>query len=284
MGVNVMDEFVGRTAVITGGGSGIGRGMAIAFAREGMNIVVADIEAAPAEAVAGEVRALGVRALAVPADVTDLTSVQALAAAAVAEFGTVEVLCNNAGISVGVRGMHARHEDWIWVLGVNLWGVIHGVEAFLPGMLAHGGECHIVNTSSMNGILPSARSAMYSTSKYGVLGLTETLANELQGTNVGISALCPAAVSTRIFDSERNRPPSLTPSDPPPPHTPSARFDISAALDPVEVGELVLLGMRCKQLHIFTDMKVKPLIEAHHARMLAEFDVLAEWEAGRSTG
>ena len=276
-----MDTFEGKTAVVTGGGSGIGRGMALAFAREGMNVVVSDIELEPAQAVASEVEALGVRSLAVKNDVADLESVRALAAASVDAFGSVQVLCNNAGVSVGRRGMHATHEDWQWVLGVNLWGVVHGMEAFLPGMLAQDEPCHIVNTSSMNGIFPSGRSAMYSTSKYGVLGLTETFANELAGTNVGISALCPAGVTTRIMESERNRPAELEPPEPAPAHVPSSTFDLSPSLDPIEVGELVVIGIRRRQLHIFTDMKVRPLIEEHHARMMAEFDVLAEWEASK---
>ena len=277
-----MESFEGKTAVITGGGSGIGRGIGIVFAREGMNVVVADIEQTAAGAVANELREIGVAAIPVRANVAELASVQELAEHAIAEFGTVQVLCNNAGVSIGRRGIHAAHEDWLWVLGVNLWGVVHGVEAFLPGMLAQDEPCHIVNTSSMNGIVPSARSAMYSASKYGVLGLSETLANELAGTNVGISILCPAAVSTRIMESERNRPPELAPSEPPPaPHRPSSTFDISPPLDPVEVGELVVHGIRRGQLHIFTDQKVRALIEARHERMMGEFEHLAEWEAAR---
>ena len=122
---------------------------------------------------------------------------------------------------------------------------------------------------------------MYSTSKYGVLGLTETFRNELAGTNVGISALCPAGVRTRIFESERNRPAALTPTTPPPPHTPSSRFDISEARDPEQVADMVLEGIRRDQLYIFTDMKVRRLVEDHHARMLAEFDHLADWERSR---
>ncbi|OAI42047.1 hypothetical protein AYO38_11800 [bacterium SCGC AG-212-C10] len=279
-----MLEFAGKTAVITGGGSGIGRGMAIAFAREGMNVVVADVELDAAEAVAQEVKALDARSLAVQCDVAGLESVRSLAGRATAEFGSVEVLCNNAGVSIGRRGMYATHEDWQWVMGVNLWGVIHGTEAFLPGMLASGNDCHIVNTSSMNGIVPSARSALYSATKYGVLGLSETLANELAGTKVGISILCPAAVTTRIMESERNRPAGLLAPEPPPvPHAVSSTFDLSPALDPVSVGELVLLGIRRNQLHIFTDQKVRALIEARHQRMLSEFDVLAEWEQSRAS-
>jgi NAD(P)-dependent dehydrogenase (short-subunit alcohol dehydrogenase family) len=275
-----MENFKGKTVVITGAGSGIGRGMAIAFARAGMQIVVSDIERAAVDKVVAEIVAAGGKAAAIATDVASLDSVRSLAAFAERTFGAVDILCNNAGVSVAKRGVDASHEDWTWVMGVNLWGVIHGIEAFLPAMRARKDECYIVNTASMNGIFPSARSAMYSTTKYGMLGLSETLANELAGSNVGISILCPASVATRIFESERNRPAALVPSQSDAvPHVPSSVFDISPPIDPVMVGEMVLNGIRRRQLHIFTDMKVKPIIEARHQRMMAEFDRLAAFEA-----
>ena len=276
-----MQDFDGRTAVITGGGSGIGRGLATVFGRAGMRVVVADIEEPAAVETAGLVRGEGGEAIAVRTDVADFDDVKRLAGLARDEFGDVHVLCNNAGVSHRRRGMDATHEDWVWMLGVNLWGVVHGVEAFLPTMLASGQEGHIVNTSSMNGIVPSAMSAMYSTSKYGVLGLTETLRNELGGTKVGISALCPAGVRTQIFRSERNRPDHLAAPTPPPAHTPSNSFDISEAREPEQVGDMVLEGIRRNQLYIFTDMKIKALVDAHHQRMVEEFANLAEWEQRR---
>jgi len=274
-----MKEFGGKTAVITGSGSGIGRGMAVVLARQGVRIVVSDIEEAAAAATVAAIEAAGGTALAVRTDVASLESVQALAQAARDAFGDVHILCNNAGVSQRRRGTDATHEDWVWMVGVNLWGVIHGIETFLPDMLSSGQECHIVNTSSMNGIFPSGFSAMYSTTKYGILGLTDTLRNELQGTAVGISALCPAGVLTRIMESERNRPASLTPSTPPPPHTPSSKFNLSPAREPEEVGDMVLQGIIQNQLYIFTDMNVRPHIEDHHQRMMEEFDRLAEWES-----
>jgi NAD(P)-dependent dehydrogenase (short-subunit alcohol dehydrogenase family) len=273
-----MQDFNGKTAVITGGGSGIGRGIALVLAREGAKVVVSDVEEPAAKAVADEITAGGGTAIAERTDVADFGSVQSLADRARAEFGDVDVVCNNAGVSHRRRGIDATHEDWVWMLGVNLWGVIHGMEAFLPAMLRSGREGHIVNTSSMNGIVPSALSAMYSTSKYGVLGLTETFRNELVGTNVGISALCPAGVKTRITESERNRPATLAPPTPPPPHTPSSSFDLSPALEPEVVGEMVRDGIRNNQLYIFTDMMIRPLVERHHEQMLADFDRLADWQ------
>jgi NAD(P)-dependent dehydrogenase (short-subunit alcohol dehydrogenase family) len=276
-----MQDVQGRTAVVTGGGSGIGRGMCIVFARHGMRVVVADVELDAAASVAAEIAAAGGRAHAVEVDVADRRSVESMAAVARDVFGPVHLLCNNAGVSHRRRGIHATHEDWVWMLGVNLWGVIHGVETFLPAMLESGDEAHIVNTSSMNGIVPSAFSAMYSTSKYGVMGLTETLRNELAGTSVGISALCPAGVRSRIGESERNRPADLAAPTPPPTHEPSSTFDISPALDPEVVGEMTLQGIRDDRLYIFTDQKVRHLIEAHHSQMVAAFDDLARFEASQ---
>jgi NAD(P)-dependent dehydrogenase (short-subunit alcohol dehydrogenase family) len=276
-----MQDFDGRTAVITGGGSGIGRGMATVFAGAGMRVVVADVEEPAAVETAGLVTAAGGEAIAVRTDVADFDDVKRLAGLARDEYGNVHVLCNNAGVSHRRRGVDATHEDWVWMLGVNLWGVVHGMEAFLPAMLASGQEGHIVNTSSMNGIVPSALSAMYSTSKYGVLGLTETFRNELRGTKVGISALCPAAVRTHITRSERNRPAHLAAPTPPPSHTPSNSFDISEAREPEQVGDMVLEGIRRDQLYIFTDMKIKALIDTHHERMVEEFAHLSGWEQSR---
>jgi NAD(P)-dependent dehydrogenase (short-subunit alcohol dehydrogenase family) len=247
-----------------------------------MRVTVCDIEAKAADQVADEIRSSGGSAIAKATDVSDLDSVLALADAAAEAFGPVHLLCNNAGVMIRRRGTHAGHDDWRWVMGVNLWGVIHGMEAFLPGMLAHGEDAHVVNTASMNGIFPSASSALYSTTKYAILGLSETFANELAGTNVGISVLCPASVSTRIRESERNRPASLEPPPPTPGFDqPSSVFDISPPLDPLAVGELVLNGVRLRQLHIFTDAKVQPIIQRRHDRMMAEFDHLRAWETTR---
>jgi NAD(P)-dependent dehydrogenase (short-subunit alcohol dehydrogenase family) len=282
-GGSVLQDLAGKVAVVTGGGSGIGMGIALALARAGTHIAVADIDFSAADQTAESIRALGGSALAAHVDVSSLESVRVLLSLVNDELGTTHILCNNAGISHRRRGIHAAHEDWLWVLGVNLWGVIHGIETFLPTMLASGVECHIVNTSSLNGIVPSGHSAMYSASKYGVMGLTETLSNELNGTKVGISALCPAAVATRIHESERNRPKELQPSTPAPPHFPSSTFDISAPRSPEEVGSMVVAGIRADQLYIFTDLKMEPIIEKHHQRLVEDFALLRDWERQQSS-
>ncbi len=278
-----MRNLEGKVAVVTGGGSGIGMGIALALAGAESRVAVADIDFSAAEQVVERIRSLGGSAVAAHVDVASLESVQELFSFVNDELGTTHILCNNAGVSQRRRGIYATHEDWLWVLGVNLWGVIHGVETFLPAMLASGAECHIVNTSSLNGFVPSGQSAMYSASKYGVMGLTETLRNELVGTKVGISALCPAAVATRIHESERNRPKALESATSAPPHVPSSTFDISAPRSAEEVGSMVVEGIHANQLCIFTDLKMQPIIEVHFQRLLQDFALLREWEERPST-
>jgi NAD(P)-dependent dehydrogenase (short-subunit alcohol dehydrogenase family) len=249
-------ELRGKTAVVTGGASGIGRALALRFAREGASLVVADLDAAGMEAVAGEARGLGVKALAVSTDVSDLAQVQALAARAFETFGAVHVLCNNAGVAAWGGLESATHRDWQWVLGVNLWGVIHGVEAFVPHMIARGEPAHIVNTASMAGLVASKGLGVYNTSKYAVVGLSETLAKDLKPYRIGVSVLCPMGVETRIRDSERNRPAPLR--------------NERAAAEPVEligrylspetVADMVLAAIRGNELYVIThDEALEPL-------------------------
>src|SRR5438105_6712514 len=204
-----MESLKDRTAVVTGGASGIGRALCLAFAGEGARIVVADIDDAGMAKTARGVAKAGSKAITVETDVTKLASVQSLADRAFGEFGRVHVLCNNAGVAVHGSLDSASHRDWRWVLGVNLWGVIHGVEAFVPRMIAQQSEGHVVNTASMAGLIASQGLGVYNTSKYAVVGLSETLVKDLRPYGIGVSVLCPMGVATRIRDSERSRPPAL---------------------------------------------------------------------------
>jgi NAD(P)-dependent dehydrogenase (short-subunit alcohol dehydrogenase family) len=238
-----------RVAVVTGGGSGIGRALVDVFAREGARIVVADIEEARAIEVAEAVRGRGGQALAVRTDVTDLAQVQALADRAFSDFGGVDVLCNNAGVAIWGSLAEATHRDWQWVLGVNLWGVIHGLEAFLPRMIAGNRRGHVVNTASMAGLVATRGLGIYNTSKYAVVGLSETLAKDLAPHGIGVSVLCPMGVATRIRASDRNRPLHL--------RNERAEAAAPVALDgdtlaPGVVAEMVLSAILENRLYVIT--------------------------------
>jgi NAD(P)-dependent dehydrogenase (short-subunit alcohol dehydrogenase family) len=245
-----MESFTHRVAVVTGGASGIGRAMALAFAREGARVVVADIdEAGMAETVAGIVEKGG-QALAVRTDVSELAQVEALASQVQDTFGPVHILCNNAGVGIWGGLETNTYLDWQWVMGVNLWGVIHGLQAFLPSMIAHGQGGHIVNTASMAGLIASKGLGIYNTTKYAVVGLSETLVKDLQPYGIGVSVVCPMGVATRIAESERNRPEHLRN---PAGHVPSPPVElIGRVLTPEEVAERVLVAVRANQLYVIT--------------------------------
>jgi NAD(P)-dependent dehydrogenase (short-subunit alcohol dehydrogenase family) len=206
-----MRDFAGRVAVVTGGASGIGRALAERAARERMKVVLADVEEPALAQAARELEAAGAEVRAVRTDVSKAEEVEALARAAFDAFGAVHLLCNNAGVGGGTTVWDSSLADWQWVLGVNLWGVIHGVHAFVPLMLRQGDEGHVVNTASVAGLISGAGLAIYKVSKFGVVTLSETLYHELKltGSRIGVSVLCPGWVRTRIMDSARNRPAEL---------------------------------------------------------------------------
>lgn len=217
-----MREFTGRVAVVTGGASGIGFGLAERFAQEGMKVIVADIEQPALDEAVARLRERGHDATGVPTDVRSAESVAALARRAIEAYGKVHVLCNNAGVTT--RGAATDNpttwefslRDWDWVLGVNLMGVVHGLHAFVPLMLAQNEEGHIINTGSINGLV-TVSGTPYGVSKFGVVRLSEGLYLELKarGAKVGCSVLCPGAVATRIGAADRNRPADLRDPDAP---------------------------------------------------------------------
>jgi NAD(P)-dependent dehydrogenase (short-subunit alcohol dehydrogenase family) len=206
-----MKELSGRVAVVTGAASGIGRALAERFGREGMKVVLADLDAGGLAEAERAVRATGAAALAVPTDVTRADQVSALAERTLEAFGGVHVVCNNAGVFAAGPSWQAPLSDYEFVLGVNVWGVIHGVRTFVPILLERGEEAHVVNTASMAALTSMPLSAAYTMSKHAVLALSETLYLELRGrgARIGVSALCPEAVATGIAHSERVRPPHL---------------------------------------------------------------------------
>jgi len=207
-----LKEFRDRIAVVTGAASGIGKAMAERFAAEGMKVVMADVEGPALDAAARELEDKGALVLPVLTDVSKAESVQALAKRTFEEFGRVDLLCNNAGVGGGTGlSWNCTLADWQWVMGVNLWGVIHGVKFFLPRMVEQGDDAHIVNTASLAGLISGPGLAIYSVTKHAVVSLSETLFHELRlaGSQVGVSVLCPGWVDTKIMDSSRNRPEAL---------------------------------------------------------------------------
>lgn len=260
-----MDNLVGRVAVITGGASGIGRALAEAALARGMHVVIADVERAALEKTAAELGAVGV-----VTDVTDLRQVEALAAATIARFGRVDLVANNAGVGGGGFVSDLTMKDWQWVLGVNLWGAIHVVQAFLPHLVANPEGAHLVNTASIAGLFGAPGIAPYCASKFALVGLSESLAREMEmsGTDVKVSVLCPGYVRTNIFDSQRNRPPEL--------RNPNANADararndeIKAAVDalaisPSQVAEDVFSAVAEGRFWIFTHPEMMGVVEERH--------------------
>ena len=199
-----MQELQGKTAVVTGAGSGMGRAFAERFADAGMNVVLADIEEPRLDDALASVRGRGVEAIGVATDVSDPAAVDALRDAALERFGRVNVVCNNAGVADSTVG-GLNLDNWRWVINVNMWGVIHGHRSFLPHLMEHG-DGHIVNTASMAGHFPGH--SAYAASKWAVVALTEGLYHQLrgEGSTVGVSCLCPGWVNTDILNADRNRP------------------------------------------------------------------------------
>jgi NAD(P)-dependent dehydrogenase (short-subunit alcohol dehydrogenase family) len=244
----------GKVAVVTGGASGIGLALSERLARSGLNVVLADVEISALETAAERVRALGVETLAVPTDVSDEASVQALATAAVERFGAVHVVCNNAGVATNADPWLGPTSAWTWVIGVNLWGVIHGIRAFLPIMTSQG-QGHIVNTASIAGLLPGSQPA-YDASKHAIVAVSEDLyrTTTAVGMPVGVSVLCPGWVATGINDSGRNwpdhlgeRPPASLAADVLRPHFKRA---IDEGTAPAAVADLVADAIEARKFWV----------------------------------
>ena len=273
-----MKDFQGKTAVVTGAASGIGLGLARAFGRHGARVALLDIEAAALEKAAAELKAEGIDARPYPADVTDRTGLAAVAIAVTGDLGHVHVLCNNAGVGTADPLQVARAEDWDWVLAVNLNGVVNGLLAFLPAMVDHGEESHIVNTASVAGLHAMREIGVYNTSKFAVIGLTETLRDDLAGTPIGVSALCPGYVNTNINQSRRNRQDRFGPSRPPQ-MSKDAMREIDRMLktrgmEPDELGEMVVDAIGRGLFYIITDPAFWLPIRRRFERMSADLIAL----------
>jgi NAD(P)-dependent dehydrogenase (short-subunit alcohol dehydrogenase family) len=278
----MIKEFRGKTAFVTGGASGIGLGMARAFGRAGMNVVVADIDLDAAKSAADRLVSEQIKAVPVLCDVTERAAIRSAALDAVAAFGKIHVVCNNAGVAVGGQIGTVREKDWDWILDVNLKGVVYGTEVFTPLIKSHGEGGHFVNTASMAGMIAPAGMEPYTATKFAVVAMSEGWAQQLAPANIGVSVLCPGFVRTRIHESGRARQDRYGghgavdalgngPSE--------AAQLVAAGIDPDIVGERVVEAVRDGELYIFTHPMFKDFVAARFANILAAFDHAKESKA-----
>jgi NAD(P)-dependent dehydrogenase (short-subunit alcohol dehydrogenase family) len=266
-----MQDISGKTAIVTGAASGIGLGIATALAESGANVVMADIQKDAVEQAAHALSGTNKQVLPVRIDVTTEQSVVDALAEAERKFGKLHIACNNAGVPMhGVKLADVSLADWQFVIGVNVWGVIHGTRHFVPAILKHGEEGHVVNTASVAGVQNrrGTHQGPYSMSKYAVLSLTEALEHELEGSNVGVSVLCPGPINTNIARGARNRPDHMGGS-----HIRATDEAVLAerlaaqGLDPKIVGERVVDAIRTKTFYAFVSAVPADVIRARHRRI-----------------
>ncbi len=268
-----MEALAGKIGVITGGGSGIGLATARILAAEGMHLVLADIEEPTLAPAVAEIQGAGVDCLGVATDVGERASVEALAEQALSRFGKVDLLFNNAGVAIEGPIQDMQHADWEWLIRVNLWGVIHGIESFLPRMVERGEGGHIVNTASFAGLVANDGLGVYCVTKYGVVALSECLARELREHGIGVSVLCPMRVHTHIDQSVRNRPVALggDPDAPLPPVPDPAQFPCETL--PVErVAAEVVAAIKAKRLYILPHPESRAFIRRRFERIDRSFE------------
>lgn len=277
-----MKELAGKTAVVIGGGGGIGRGISLALAREPMNVVVADIELDTAARVAGEIGEAGGRAIAARVDATDVDSLTALAQRATDEFGGVHVVSNNVGVIVNRKLEAASEADWAWFFEFNIMALVRANNALLPYLRAHGGEAHIVNTSSMAGLLAlppeqvgGFNNGLYTTTKHALIGYLDMLRMELAPERIGVSVLCPGLVQGSLrYTAARNRPArhggAFDTGEPAPPNP--------RATPNEHIGPTVVRGIKGNRFYIFThyDDATVAMVNARHQQVLDDFAFYAE--------
>lgn len=271
-----MKELQGKTAFVTGGASGIGFALARAFINEGMRVVIADVDADALEKARAALAGSNTEVMAVQLDVTDRAQYARVADAVEARFGAVHVLCNNAGVYRGGTLDAVTYRDWDWIMGVNVGGVINGVQTFVTRMQKHGQGGHIVNTASMAGMITSPGLGVYNASKFAVVGLSEALRSDLAASNIGVSVLCPGMVRTRILESERTRPDELTPAEAgaeaaAQAHSQIMHMAMETGIEPEEVAQRVVDAIRSDQLYVFPHAEFKDAAAARFTSILESF-------------
>ncbi len=261
-----MKNLKGKVAAVTGAASGLGRSMALAFAGEGMHVALADVDQAGLKDTEAALQELGIRTIAVKVDVSRAQDVEAFRDRILSELGGIHLVCNNAGVSPLGAAWELSAADWQWILGVNLWGVIHGVRAFTPHLMAQN-EGHVVNTASVSGLISPPGSSAYNVTKHAVVTLSETLHHELRerGSAVGVSVLCPAYVPTRITESERNRPKGVVSEKSKETLAREAMLKKAVASGKVsadQVAQAVVAAVKEERFYILTHPRIKGAIQA----------------------
>jgi NAD(P)-dependent dehydrogenase (short-subunit alcohol dehydrogenase family) len=279
-----MDDLNGRVAVVTGGGSGIGRGIALGLGAEGMTVAVADIQESRARSVAGEIESAGGRSLAIGVDVTSAGSLAAAAKEVVAQAGGVNLLCANAGVLARV-GLLADHslEDWEYTLSVNVLGVVKTVAAFLPALRESAPDAHIVNTASLGGLIAEVRAPLgaYIASKYACVGYSEMLRAELAEEGIGVSVLCPGVVASDLLGTSAANRPEAFGEQAAPQLTPEGGGNDAArladfAMPAEDVGPIVIRAIRANRFHVLTHPQARRLVEGRFRKLLEDFDFAAD--------
>jgi NAD(P)-dependent dehydrogenase (short-subunit alcohol dehydrogenase family) len=273
-----MKDVSGRVAFITGGASGMGLGMARVFAAAGMNVVIADIRQDHLDQATPQFVGAAGRVHPLRLDVADRAAMARAAATTEQVFGKVHVLVNNAAVGLIGPMLEASYDDWDWVLGVNVGGVINGVQAFVPRIRAHGEGGHVVTTASMGGLFVGGTAGLYNTSKSAVVGMMEALRPELEPFNIGVSAFCPGLVHTNIHEVERTRPERFANSGYAHKAADLAAREqfmrtkiLPAGMDPLEIGERVLRGIRNNDLYILTHHEYEAGFRERAEAILASF-------------
>jgi NADP-dependent 3-hydroxy acid dehydrogenase YdfG len=280
-----MQDVSGKVAFITGGASGMGLAMARSFSAAGMKVAIADIEQAAIDRVLVEFKKTNAKVIGLKVDVTNRDAMEKAARDTIAAFGKVHVVCNNAGVAVGGPIDAMSYKDWDWVMKVNLDGVVNGVQTFVERIKSHGEGGHFVNTASMAGHLAIPGLGVYNTTKFAVVGMSDTMRADLAPHNIGVSVLCPGVVSTNIFNSGRNRPDDLkgetdtaslvlTPDTNDAERMARMQQIMADALDPAVVGDMVLAAIQANDPYIFTHPNLKAMVDERNAAIAASF---ARW-------
>lgn len=269
-------DLKGKVAFITGGAAGLGLSMARAFGKEGMKVMLADIDEKALASAKKDLEDRQVAVSTVICDVTDRNSLKSAALQTIADFGKVHVVCNNAGVAVGGAWNTVRDRDWDWIIDVNIKGVFYGVETFMPLILSHGEGGHFVNTASMAGMVSPPNLEPYCASKFAVVAMSEGWAMQFAPLGVGVSALCPGFVKTLIHESWRNKQQKYGGATDTDPGVGATREEAAAnvlnGIDPDIVGARVVEGIKNNEVHIFTHREMRPFVEMRFQSIMADFD------------